>query len=137
MHDKEHSLEAAGIFQRLSALMLDLLIQFCLIYLIIPPLLASILPDAVRGYAVAASLLATFFLYEPILVSVFGQTLGHKYRKIRVVDSTTNERIGFFRALIRSLIKAALGLYSFLTMLGGRRQAVHDHLTRSKVVVVC
>ena len=124
----------AGFFQRLAALMLDTIIQFCLIYFLIPPLLSAFLPDAIRGYAIAVSIFTTVFLYEPMLVSTFGQTVGHKYRCIKVVDAVTSEKISFMRALARFLLKALLGGYSFITMLGSQRQAVHDHATETKVI---
>jgi uncharacterized RDD family membrane protein YckC len=86
----------------------------------------------VVGFSVAAA----YFLYEPLLVSTTGGTIGHYLSNLRVVDDRSGGNIGFVKALARALIKTVLGWYSFITMLVTRRhQAVHDVLTRSTVQV--
>jgi uncharacterized RDD family membrane protein YckC len=85
----------------------------------------------VIGFSIAAA----YFLYEPLLVSSTGSTIGHYLSNLRVVDDRGGN-VGFLKALARALIKIALSWYSFLTMLVTRRhQAVHDWLTRSTVQV--
>ena len=75
-------------------------------------------------------------LYEPILVSRMGSTLGHYFTNLRVADDRDGGNIGFARACARSLIKAVLGLYSFVILAATRRnQALHDLLTRSTVQI--
>lgn len=71
-------------------------------------------------------------VYEPVLVGIFGQTLGHKIMKIRVVNKD-GQTIGFFRALIRYLAKLFLGIFSILSLMGSN-QAIHDMLVKSYVV---
>lgn len=124
----------AGFFQRIAALVFDVLVQFLLVYLVLPPVFGLTLPESIRGHALAGAFVVTLVFYEPIQVALFGRTLGHRYRGIRVVDAETGGRIGFPRAFVRMVIKSLLGLWSFLAMLGARKQAVHDHLTGSKVV---
>ena len=75
-------------------------------------------------------------LYEPILVSRMGGTLGHYFTNLRVVDDRSGGNIGFARACARVVIKGVLGLYSFVILAATRRnQAVHDLLTRSTVQI--
>ncbi len=75
-------------------------------------------------------------LYEPILVSRMGSTLGHYFTNLRVVDDRGGGNIGFARACARSIIKGVLGLYSFVILAATRRnQALHDLLTRSTVQI--
>ena len=75
-------------------------------------------------------------LYEPILVSRIGGTLGHYFTNLRVVDDRGGGNIGFARACARVVIKGVLGLYSFVILAATRRnQAVHDLLTRSTVQI--
>ena len=82
------------------------------------------------GFSVAAS----WLLYEPVLVSVIGGTVGHYVCNLRVVDNKTGGNINFFKAVVRTVLKAALGWLSFVTMGTTRRhQAIHDLVTRSTV----
>src|SRR5215475_9070929 len=84
------------------------------------------------GFTVAAVLL----LYEPLLVSLFGSTIGHYVYNLRVVDDRSGGNVSFFKAVARVIVKSVLGIYSFISMATTRRrQAVHDLLTRSTVQV--
>ena len=58
-------------------------------------------------------MLAIVLLYDPVMVARFGGTIGHRAVNLRVADSRTEQRVGFFRALIRSILKTFLGLLSF------------------------
>src|SRR5262249_1492160 len=82
------------------------------------------------GFIVVAVLL----LYEPLLVSLVGSTVGHYVYNMRVVDDRKGGNVSFFKAVVRVVIKNVLGLWSFVMMATTRRrQAVHDLLTRSTV----
>jgi uncharacterized RDD family membrane protein YckC len=75
-------------------------------------------------------------LYEPLLVSYTGGTLGHWYTNLRVVDDRTGGNLSLRTAFIRAGIKAVLGAYSFVVMMATRRnQTLHDLLTRSTVQI--
>jgi uncharacterized RDD family membrane protein YckC len=81
-------------------------------------------------------ILALVLLYEPLLVSRRGATIGHAVARLRVVDMRTGRWPSFGRAFARFLIKGILGLPSFITMaLNRRHQAVHDLLTHTAVQV--
>lgn len=86
----------------------------------------------VVGFAVAAS----WLLYEPIMVAFAGGTIGHLRTNLRVVDDRTHRNVSLLKAIARAVIKAVLGLPSFVTMLITRRsQTIHDLLTGSTVQV--
>jgi uncharacterized RDD family membrane protein YckC len=79
---------------------------------------------------------AVLLLYDPLLVSRRGATVGHAAAKLRVVDARTGRWPTFPRAFVRSLIKSMLGVISFFTIeLSERHQAVHDMLTHTTVQV--
>jgi len=78
----------------------------------------------------------TLLLYEPILVSATGSTIGHYMANLRVVDDRSHGNVSFLKAVARVLIKSVLGWYSFMTMAVTRRnQALHDKLTASTVQI--
>ncbi|WP_157860887.1 MULTISPECIES: RDD family protein [Bradyrhizobium] len=84
------------------------------------------------GFAVIAALV----LYEPVLVSFTGGTVGHHLTNLRVVDDATGGNVGFLKACARLLIKSFLGWYSFVIIAATRRnQAIHDLVTRSTVQI--
>ena len=96
---------------------------------------AAIGSDAlVRVLLIAFVLVA--LLYDPVLVSTLGGTLGHRWTNLRVVDDETGGNLPFGRALVRSLSKSVLGMPSFVFMgLTRRHQALHDLASRSTVQV--
>ncbi len=76
-----------------------------------------------------------FLLYEPILVSIFGATIGHFFNDI-VVKKEKNEtqNINFPSAIIRFILKASLGWLSLLTINGNKKgQAIHNSFVKSIV----
>jgi len=86
----------------------------------------------VLGFLVIAALL----LYEPVLVSFTGGTLGHHFTNLRVVDDRSGGNVSFLKACARVVLKGVLGWYSFVILAATRRnQAVHDLLTRSTVQI--
>jgi uncharacterized RDD family membrane protein YckC len=84
------------------------------------------------GFLVIAALL----LYEPVLVSLTGGTLGHYFTNLRVIDDRSRGNVSFLKACARIVIKGLLGWYSFVILAATRRnQAIHDLLTRSTVQI--
>jgi uncharacterized RDD family membrane protein YckC len=93
------------------------------------------LGDAVSDVAGATRvvlllILALVLLYEPLLVSRRGATIGHAVARLRVVDVRTGRWPSFGRAFVRFLIKGILTM-----ALNRRHQAVHDLLTHTAVQV--
>lgn len=88
------------------------------------------------GRVLVAIILGQLLLYEPLLVSRYGATLGHRSANLRVVADSTNGNPGFLQAFGRYVLKATLGVFSFIAMLlTSRHQAVHDVLSRTTVQV--
>jgi uncharacterized RDD family membrane protein YckC len=75
-------------------------------------------------------------LYEPVLVSRTGGTIGHHLTNLRVVDDGHGGHVSFLKAVARFVVKGAIGWYSFILMAATRRnQAIHDLVTRSTVQI--
>jgi uncharacterized RDD family membrane protein YckC len=124
----------ARFSRRLRAMLLDWIIALAVIYGAL--LLASTVGDDNLSRALGILVAIALLLYEPILVSRIGGTLGHYFTNLRVVDGQGSGNIGFARACARSFVKTVLGLYSFVVLAVTRRnQAVHDLLTRSTVQI--
>ena len=86
--------------------------------------------------ALGVLVIVALLLYEPILVSRIGGTLGHYFNNLRVVDQHNGGNISFLKACARMVIKGLLGLYSFVILAAtSRNQAVHDLLTGSTVQI--
>jgi hypothetical protein len=86
--------------------------------------------------ALAAVAVIVLALYEPVLVSRTGGTIGHYLTNLRVVDEGHGGNVGFLKAVSRYAIKGLIGWFSFLLMAATRRnQAIHDLLTRSTVQI--
>ena len=81
-------------------------------------------------------MLAVILLYDPVLVSRRGATVGHAGAQLRVIDARTGQWPTFARSFARNVVKIVLGVPSFFTMeLSRRHQAVHDMLTQTTVQV--
>ena len=94
--------------------------------------------DDVPNYIRIVIAVFIFLLYEPIFVSLFGQSIGHSYLKIKVVkDDTSQKNISFPIAIFRFLCKAFLGWLSFLTVsTSEKKKAIHDLIANSIVVKI-
>jgi hypothetical protein len=124
----------ARFARRLRGLALDFILFLVLMVCALQIAVAFNQNDLAR--VLGFSLVIGFFLYEPLLVSLFGGTVGHYLSNIKVVDDRTNGNVSFLKAVGRVVIKTILGWYSFISMVATRRhQAVHDLLTRSTVQI--
>src|SRR5258705_2705070 len=120
---------------RARALVIDsAVLAGCLVLLVIASAFIENVPGS--GRLLLAGIFGLVFLYEPILVSRNGATIGHRRVNIRVVSLGSDRPPVFVVAFARFVIKAFLGLPSFFTMAFTRRhQAIHDVLTRTTVQV--
>ena len=94
--------------------------------------------DSVPNYVRGGLFFLIFVLYEPIVVSTFGRTLGHLFCDV-VVKSEHDEKknIPFHLAFIRFILKALLGWISLLTVTGNdKKQAIHDKVAKSVVLSI-
>src|ERR1700722_12328778 len=124
----------ARFSRRLRAMLFDWILALIVIYGAL--LLATSASNDNLSRGLGILVVVALLLYEPILVSRMGSTLGHYFTNLRVVDDRDGGNIGFARACARSIIKTVLGLYSFVILAATRRnQALHDLLTRSTVQI--
>lgn len=125
----------AGFAVRFRALLIDAIVVF--VAVIVGILLAAAAPGSeVATRSLLLALVAVLVLYEPVMVWRFGATIGHRRSNVMVVADRTGANPGFLRALFRYLVKAVLGLPSFVAMaLTERHQAVHDRLAGTTVQI--
>ena len=89
-------------------------------------------PDFVR----VILFILIFILYDPIFTSTIGATIGHLILGLRIRRSNDeNRKIIFPIAIVRFLIKAALGWISLLTIsILKKKKAIHDLVAGSVVL---
>ncbi len=77
-----------------------------------------------------------FILYDPLLTSTLGGTIGHMLFGIRVKrEKNQQKNILFPLAVIRFVVKALLGWISLLTVSGNKKgKAIHDLIIGSVVI---
>jgi uncharacterized RDD family membrane protein YckC len=77
-----------------------------------------------------------FLGYEPILVSLFGRTIGHSFAGIEVKnESDTNKNIPIHFSILRYIIKWLLGWMSFISILFSKKsKVIHDYAVNSVVI---
>ena len=82
------------------------------------------------------SFVFVFILYDPILTSIYGGTIGHSFSKILVKkEDDPSKNISFPLALIRFIVKLLLGWLSLLTVgANDQRKAIHDFAAKSIVI---
>ena len=77
---------------------------------------------------------AFWILYDPLMVSRTGGTIGHHVQNLRVVSDRTGRNPSLVVAFVRNVVKGVLGLVSLLAMAGSRRQkALHDLIAGTTV----
>jgi len=92
--------------------------------------------DSIPNYIKIVVSIIVFILYDPLLTSLKGGTIGHTLSKITVrKDEKLDENISFPRALIRFVLKALLGWISLITISGNeKKKAIHDYAANSVVI---
>lgn len=124
----------ARFSRRLQAVMIDYMILTIGLVAALVLATASNMNSAARMVGIAAA--AAILLYEPFFVSIYGGTIGHTRRNLRVIDDRTGTNVGFAKAFARFSIKLFLGWFSFLSMTTTQRhQALHDLWTNSTVQI--
>lgn len=122
----------AGFFRRLGAFALDGVV-LSLVYLALTFLLQ-------QGLVVltVVNILVDLAYYALLEGGPRGQTLGKRAVGIRVVDSTTGERIGYGRGVLRYfgryISSLPLGLGYLWVLVDREKQTWHDKLARTVVV---
>src|SRR5687768_14933119 len=90
------------------------------------------IPSFIKGFI----LIFMIYLYDPLLTSLAGATLGHKLMKLKVRKYNQPERkISIWQAFFRFFMKVVLGWISFLTVTGTKhKRAIHDLLSGSIIL---
>jgi uncharacterized RDD family membrane protein YckC len=132
--DRLPSAGYAAFRLRFRALLLD----FCIcaaIFLIGGLVAGGILETHPLGRSAAfVGLITAVLLYEPVLVSRYGSTLGHRALNIRVVDARSQQNLSFPRAVVRSIVKKLAGVFSLAFMfVTVKAQSLHDLAAGSEV----
>lgn len=124
----------ATLTDRVKAGFIDIILIFTLIYSV-SEILLSFKPPHVE-YVRIVSYIVIFCCYEPILVSLFGGTIGHSICKIEVKsESDTDKNVAIHLSFLRYIIKLFLGWLSFISILfSGKSKAIHDYAVGSVVV---
>ena len=138
MTDDLQSAAAGPAYGRFSRRVRAFVIDWIIIMLLlISALFAAVSANSDRiGRILGFTFVGIFLLYEPLLVSFTGSTVGHYLTNLRVVDDRTRGNVGLPKAAARLVIKTLFGIYSFITMAAtSRHQAVHDVMTRSTVQI--
>ena len=124
----------AQFSRRLRAIVVDWIIAMAAIFGAV--LVAVTVQSDNCSRALGILVVIALLLYEPVLVSFTGGTLGHHFTNLRVVDDRSGGNVSFLKACARVVLKGVLGWYSFVILAATRRnQAVHDLLTRSTVQI--
>ncbi|MEJ2611504.1 MAG: hypothetical protein P8179_15825 [Candidatus Thiodiazotropha sp.] len=68
-----------------------------------------------------------WFLLDPLLVTLTGETIGHRLRGLLVQRRLTPDRLGIIGSIVRAVLKVATGWWSFIFVLATQNyQALHD-----------
>ena len=123
----------ARFSRRFKAVLLDWMLAMAMLFGALA--IASNVASDALARTLGVAIVVILMLYEPVLVSRAGGTLGHIWTNLRVVDDRGGN-LSFAKALARFVVKSVLGWYSFVVMAATRRnQAVHDLLTHSTVQI--
>jgi uncharacterized RDD family membrane protein YckC len=150
------SMQLASLGQRLGASLLDSLVAVMVVgvpYAIAGVSLAmaeqnhqtGMPPGAVAGFAVAVIGFLGLIIYNVVLLSTKGQTLGKKWLGIRIVSHPDCQNAGFVKAvLLRGFVNGIIGAIPLLGILYSitdicfifreDRRCIHDLIGSTQVV---
>lgn len=122
-----------GISERVKAMVMDSMV---LVFMMIGASYLFAQFDDVSATVRTAAFVFIFGLYDPLMTSAFGATLGHRSMGIRVGKGSDHQKkIAFPLALVRYVIKALLGWLSLLTVGSSKNKlAIHDMAVGSVVL---
>lgn len=122
-----------GITERVKAIMAD-----TTIIIFIAIILSNFfeIGEGANDQTRLIALILLFGLYDPVLTSIFGGTLGHMAMGIRVKRIKNEQKnILFPLAIIRYLIKLSFGWLSLLSVSKSKKgRAIHDSIVGSVVI---
>ncbi|MFZ5875486.1 MAG: RDD family protein [Nitrospirota bacterium] len=129
----------ARLLPRVRALVIDMAIYVgaMVVFVVVASAKSSDTTDANVLFRIGAmGFLASYVLYEPLMVWRLGGTLGHISQNLRIVSDRTGANPGLVSSFTRWLVKLSAGALSFFFMaLTRRHQALHDSASRTTVQV--
>ena len=127
------TIKYAGVFDRVKAAMIDAVI-IILLLLASTDLLSNF--DNPPNYLKQLIFVFIFLLYEPIMVSTLGASVGHHFNNLRIQQEASSQKINLIVAILRFIIKMLLGWLSLLTVGSQKKkQALHDLIAKSVVII--
>lgn len=122
-----------SLLKRVQALVIDFIIL--LVVFSVTSLLIGFFGDPPVAVRVIVFVFM-FYLYEPLLISLTGGTIGHRLIKLRVCDYDNQQKnINIFKASFRFIIKGALGWISFIIVsFNTEKRSIHDFAGNSIVL---
>lgn len=155
-HDVNRYLRATT-FQRLGALLVDVLIF--IVSVMVPATLiswwfgpaeltvcefsgpsesCSVAPEALRFTRTVAYALAGVWLFAYAATISTGSSIGKRATEILVVDVSSGETIGYWRALLRTVLSVVgvvfCGVGLLYSVVHTQRRALHDLAVRTRVI---
>lgn len=104
---------------------------------------AELAPSIITSvFIILVSIIIMFIplVYQTVCTAIWGQTLGKKLVKIKVVRSDNSPKVGFIKAFIREVVGKFLSSFFLLGYLwviwDKKKQAWHDKLAGTVVVKV-
>ncbi|MDG1333379.1 MAG: RDD family protein [Crocinitomicaceae bacterium] len=118
---------------RIKAAVSDMIVLVILIFLV-TSIFSSY--ESVPTEARIGAFVGIFFLYEPLMISLFGGTIGHFANGLRVKRSNSITRnIIFPWAVVRYAAKMFLGIISLFSISANAEgKAIHDIIVNSVVI---
>lgn len=131
--DKEIITNYAELIDRIKSAFTDMIAIVILMFLVTSVFSSY---QNVPTEARIAAFIGIFILYEPLLVSIFGGTIGHLTNGMRVKRSSNVSRnVIFPLAIVRYAAKVFLGVISLFTVTGNAEgKAIHDIIVNSVVL---
>lgn len=128
------AIQLPTLVRRIKALTIDGLL--ILLIFTITSLTIGSLGGVVTAIKVGV-LVFCFLIYEPLLLSLKGATLGHMMMGLSVKKyKNTAQNLSFFSALLRLIVKALLGWLSLIYISFNKdKRAIHDMASGSIVLV--
>ena len=123
-----------GIGERFKAVMIDSFVWMGL--MILTAYILNAISQDISDIIRIIAMICIIVIYEPLLISLFGATIGHSVAGIKVVnDNESQTRLSFPVAFFRYILKLFLGGISWLSMLGNsKNKTFHDIIVKSVVV---
>ncbi|WP_121665970.1 RDD family protein [Mesonia aquimarina] len=126
-------IEYPCVFLRVKAAVIDAIVLIILIMIT-----STVFSDIgeVPVYTKVIVFCFIFLGYEPLMLSIFGATFGHRMMSLKVQQDSKDKKLNIISAFFRFVIKALLGWISLLTISSDKKgKAIHDKAVKSVVIL--